>query len=194
MMRIWLGESVGNWNWGLFFFLFLRTFFLMPLCLKYISKLCFLWKSQIFLLLHQIHKVFFKNSKHLSFPKIFPQKMRSSSTSNFRISRCFAWVKGKYLVFNLEITLSSFHSYELDYSWCWEFWYSQSIRGFPGGSDGKESASNVGDLGSIPGSGRPRGEGNGNPLQYSCLENSMDRGAWRAIVHGDTESQTWLSY
>ena len=50
--------------------------------------------------------------------------------------------------------------------------------GFPGGSDGKVSACNVGDLGLIPGSGRSSGEGNGNPLQYSCLENSMDRGAW----------------
>ena len=48
----------------------------------------------------------------------------------------------------------------------------------PGGSDGKASAYNVGDPGLIPGSGRSPGEGNGNPLQYSCLENSMDRGAW----------------
>ena len=49
---------------------------------------------------------------------------------------------------------------------------------FPGGSDGKESACNVGDLGSIPGSRRSPGEGNGNPLQYSCLENPVDRGFW----------------
>ena len=60
--------------------------------------------------------------------------------------------------------------------------------GFPGGSDDKESVCNVGDLGSIPGSGRSPGEGNGNPLQYSSLENPMDRGAWRATVHGVTES------
>jgi len=53
--------------------------------------------------------------------------------------------------------------------------------GFPGGSDGKESVCSVGDLGSIPGSGRSPGEGNGNPLQYPCLENPMDRGAWQAI-------------
>ena len=59
---------------------------------------------------------------------------------------------------------------------------------FPGGSDAKESACNVGDLGSIPGSGRFPGEGNGNPLQCSCLENPMDRGAWRATVHGVAES------
>ena len=52
------------------------------------------------------------------------------------------------------------------------------VKGFPGGSDGKESAWNVGDPGSIPGSGRSPGEENGYPLQYSCLENSMDRGAW----------------
>ena len=52
------------------------------------------------------------------------------------------------------------------------------MLGFPGGSDGKESACNAQDLGLIPGSGRAPGEGNGNPLQYSCLENPMDGGAW----------------
>ena len=55
------------------------------------------------------------------------------------------------------------------------------------------SACNAGDPGSIPGLGRSPGEGNGNPLQYSCLENSMDRGAWRATVHGVAERQTRLS-
>ena len=55
---------------------------------------------------------------------------------------------------------------------------------FPGGSDGKTSACNAEDEGSIPGSERSLGEGNGNPLQYYCLENSMDRGAWWATVHG----------
>ena len=54
------------------------------------------------------------------------------------------------------------------------------IEGSPGGSDGKESACNAGDPGSIPGSGRPPGKGNGNPLQYSCLENPIDRGVWWA--------------
>ena len=63
-------------------------------------------------------------------------------------------------------------------------------KGFPSGSDGKASAYNVGDLGSIPGSGKSPGEGNGNPLQYSCLENSMDRGAWWATVHGVEKSWT----
>ena len=65
--------------------------------------------------------------------------------------------------------------------------------GFPGSSNGKESAGNMRDLGLIPGSGRSPGEGNGNPLQYSCLDNSMDRGAWQAPVHGVAKSQTRLS-
>ena len=62
--------------------------------------------------------------------------------------------------------------------------------GFPGGSDGKESACNAGVLGSIPESGRSTEEGHGNALQYSCLGNPMDRGAWRAIVHGGHKSRT----
>ena len=66
--------------------------------------------------------------------------------------------------------------------------------GFPGGAEVKESACNAGDLGSIPGSGRSPGEGNANPLQYSCLENPMDRGAWWATVHGVAESGTRLSH
>ena len=62
--------------------------------------------------------------------------------------------------------------------------------GFPGGLDGREYAYNAGDLGLIPGWGRSPGEGNGNPLQYSFLENPMDRGAWWATVHGVAKSQT----
>ena len=65
--------------------------------------------------------------------------------------------------------------------------------GFPGGSDDKESTCNAGDLGSIPGLVRSSGEGNGNPLQFSCLENNMDRGAWRAAVPGVTKSGAHLS-
>ena len=63
---------------------------------------------------------------------------------------------------------------------------------FPGGSEVKASASNEGDLGSIPESGRSPGEGNGNTLQYSWLENSMDKEAWQATVHGVTKSWTQL--
>ena len=64
---------------------------------------------------------------------------------------------------------------------------------FSGGSESKESACNAGDLGSIPGLGRSPGEGNGNPLQNSYLENPMDRGSWWTTVHGVAKSQTWLS-
>ena len=68
--------------------------------------------------------------------------------------------------------------------------------GVPGGLDDKESASNEGHLGLIPGSGRSPGEGNGNPLQYSCLENPVDGGAWQATVRGVAELDTteWLYF
>ena len=66
---------------------------------------------------------------------------------------------------------------------------SLSLEDFPGGSDGKASVYNPGDPGSIPGSGRSPGEGNGNPLQSSYLENPMDGGAWWATVHGFTKSR-----
>ena len=65
--------------------------------------------------------------------------------------------------------------------------------GFPGGSDSKASACSAGDPASIPGVGRSSAEGNGNPLQYSCLENFMDRGAWSATAHGVAKSRTRLS-
>ena len=67
---------------------------------------------------------------------------------------------------------------------------TESEKCLPGGSDSEESARNAGDLGLIPESGRSPGEGNGNPLQYSCLENPNDRGAWQATVHGVAKS--WI--
>ena len=67
------------------------------------------------------------------------------------------------------------------------------FTGHPWWLSGKESTCQAGDKGSIPGSGRCPGEGNGNPLQYLCLGNPMDRGAWQATVHGVTKSQTRLS-
>ena len=69
------------------------------------------------------------------------------------------------------------------------------FKDFPGGSGGKASAYNAGDLGLIPGSGRSPGEGNGNPLQYSCLENPMDRGAWLATCpwgHKESDTTEWF--
>ena len=83
--------------------------------------------------------------------------------------------------------------------WCYKsehllFYFSVSQgRGFPGGSEVKASACNAGDPGSIPGSGRSPGEGNGNPLQYSCLENPMDGGAWWATAHWVAKSWTRLT-
>ena len=71
--------------------------------------------------------------------------------------------------------------------------YIYTHAGFPGDSDGKKSTCNVGDLGSIPGLGRSPGGGHGNPLQYSCMENPMDREAWWATVHGVAKSRTQLS-
>ena len=76
---------------------------------------------------------------------------------------------------------SAFVMIQLSYPW------------LPGQAKGIESACSAGDLGSVPEWGRFPGEVNGNPLQYSCLENSMDRGAWQATVHGVTKSQTQLS-
>ena len=70
---------------------------------------------------------------------------------------------------------------------------SDRVKGLPRWLSGKKSACYAGDMGSIPGSGRSPGEGNDNPLQYSCLENPLDRGAWQATVHGVAKSQTQLS-
>ena len=71
-------------------------------------------------------------------------------------------------------------------------WFSRPVAQHTGGSNDKKSAWSAGGLGSIPGSGKSTGKGNGYPLQYSCLEISMNGGAWRAIVHGVVKSQTWL--
>ena len=72
-------------------------------------------------------------------------------------------------------------------------YFPSTLKDFPCGLDGKPSVYNEGDLGSIPGSGRYPGGGNGNPLQYSLLENSMDRGFWQTTVHGVAKSQTPLN-
>ena len=87
------------------------------------------------------------------------------------VSAKFLWHQGSLLIF------------AGPYSW----------KGFPAGSDGKESACKAGDLGLIPGLGRSPREGNGYPLQYSCLGNSMYRGAWQSTVYGVTKSRTWLN-
>ena len=91
----------------------------------------------------------------------------------------------------------SWHGGEFSKTWAkvCPIWNSLWLwGGFPGGLDGEESACNAADLGSIPGSGRSPREGRGNPLQCSCLENSMDRGAWRATVPSLAKSQTRLKW
>ena len=81
----------------------------------------------------------------------------------------------------------------LPYAYIYYISVYNTYMGFPGGSGGKESACYAGDLGSIPGLGRSLGEENGNPLQYSCLKNPTDRGAWGATVYWVEKSQTRLS-
>ena len=87
------------------------------------------------------------------------------------------------------------HGVTKSQTWLSDFHFtSLPFLGFPGGSVVKNPPANAGDMGSSPGLGRSPGEGNGDPLQYSCLRgNLMDRGAWRATVHGVAMSQTWLS-
>ena len=119
-----------------------------------------------------------------------------------RVGLCFHiptavsyWLRVNWSGFGIPDTSVALHS--------WAEWLQQpedsplrkSFSCWSGGSDGKEYACNVGDSGSIPGSGRSPGEGNGNgnPLQYSCLEDSLDRSTWWAIVYGVAKSQTWLS-
>ena len=109
----------------------------------------------------------------LLLPSVFPSIRIFSSESALHIR----WPK--YWSFSLSISPSN------EYSWL--------ILDFPGGSDGKASAYNAGDPGSIPASGRSPGEGNGDPLQYSCLENPMDGGAWYPTIHGVEKSRTRLS-
>ena len=145
--------------------------------------------------------------------------MRTSILAPIRGCFSVSWVKGLTLCefgnkkhcWNLKETTTTkhlkldviYHQYSCELSkvrMCYEpitvyiascvSWVSRLTLGFPGGSDHKESACRAGDLGSIPGLGRSPGGGNGNSLQYSCLEDSMDRGAWQATVYGVAESDT----
>ena len=99
---------------------------------------------------------------------------------------------------NFNCILTILHFYPLYYIWCFGIVFylflfcvsfTHSLH-FPGGSEGKESASIAGDLGLVPGLGSSPGEGNGHLLQYSCLENSMEREVWQVTVHGVAESAT----
>ena len=100
---------------------------------------------------------------------------------NFRLRENIIFSKSKNPVLpTITIALQFQHYFLIRILW--------KSMGFPGGSEVKASACNAGNLGSIPGLDRSPGEGNGNPLQYSCLENPMDGEAWRATVHEVTES------
>ena len=121
------------------------------------------------------------------------QKVLSSIKSEIRCWRVLLWVTFPALLCSSKEEIQQLRQRK---SWAasgvWSELYTPLLC-FPGGSEGKASACNAGDLGSIPGSGRSPGEGNGNPLQYSFLENPMDRGSWQTIVHRVTKSQTRLS-
>ena len=101
-------------------------------------------------------------------------------------------VRYLHSTFRLTRYLSKTRFHSMFAATLWGFGIITHFIGFPGGSDGKESACSAGDWGLIPGSGRSPGEGNGNPLQYSCLENSMDRGVWLVSVHEVAKSRTQL--
>ena len=96
----------------------------------------------------------------------------------------------KLFIYYLHLPIRVVHILGLDHIQCIHHYVYVDI---PHSLDGRATACNSGDLGSIPGLGRPPGEGNGNPLQYSCLGNTMDRGVWWTVVHGVAKSQTRLS-
>ena len=141
----------------------------------------------------------------LPIPSFLPGESRRVTKSRTRPKQLGMHTYGMYLyLYGIYIYIShkDIRTYNTDVSFfprlkhgfrsrvfgpCWH------IMDFPGGSGSKASAYNAGDPGWIPGWGRSPGEGNGNPFQYSCLENPMDGGAWLATVHGVAKSRTRLS-
>ena len=113
----------------------------------------------------------------LLLPSVFPSIRVFSNVSVL----CIMWPK--FWSFNYSISPSNEYSGLISFK-----------MGFHGSSTGKESTCNAGDPSSIPGLGRSPGEGNSYPLQYSCLENSMDRGAWQVTIHGITIRHDWVTF
>ena len=139
-----------------------------PQCQKYLH---FILQSQA-----HLHLILFSLFPLSSVPPTYSSVPRKSSSPPPKAPfLCFLRLSRRYK----QVEIPAVHENQ-----------SNTNRGFPGGSASKASAYSAGDPGSIPESGRSPGEENGNPLQYSCLENSMDRGAWWATVHGVTKSRT----
>ena len=123
-----------------------------------------------------------ESALHIRWPKYWSFSFSISPSNGYSglISFTIDWLDLLAVQGTLKSVLQH-HSLKASFPWA---------SGFPGGSSGKQSAYNVGDLGSIPGLRRPPGEGNGHLLQYSCLESPVDRGAWWATVHGVAELDT----
>ena len=139
------------------------------------------------LLLSKLENTGSKNLFASKIEKYGKPKMLLASLSLKRlISLCHVWDGDTY--WNSIFQWPEEDSFDVD-----KLVYLKGFLGFPGGSDDKELSCKAGDLGLIPGLRRSPEEGNGNSIQYSCLENSMDWEAWRATIHGVTKSWTWLS-
>ena len=114
-------------------------------------------------------------------------KKRSQPVEIWQVSRIMFSTEMQFLLESFSLSMLK------TFNFCWKYTCKvQLLYGLPDGSAGKESTFNAGDtdVGSVPGLGRSPGEGNGNPLQYSCLENPMNRGAWQATVQRVTKRQT----
>ena len=156
----------------------------------------FCWPEEIRALKHECGK-----ARNLIFHVELLEAAKSSVLFHNGIREHTDWSADKYILSTFSLLTLEAQSLELRLGG--DMWLKkggglyleryQGKWGFPGGSDDKKSACNAGDVGLIPGLGISPGEGNGNPLLYSCLENPMDRGAWRAIVHWVAKSRTWLS-
>ena len=133
-------------------------------------------------------------------PVKFPSRVATNGGSILEDSNALSYVAigqdlghlGSTQISCLPLRAVSFNDHSGPYKHCHCHFWHITYR-LKNGSEGKASACKVEDLGLIPGSGRSPGEGNGNLLQYSCLENPMDGGAWWATVHGAAKSWTWLS-
>ena len=136
--------------------------------------------------------IFYKSWKHAKCPLTWNRLRYTSTTFSNKhwTSILFSNKKGTNYWYMQHHYYTQWKTPDLKDYILYDSIYTTFGKSFPGSSDGKASAYNTGDLGLIPGWGRSPGEGNDNPLQYSCLENPMDWGAWWATVHGVAKSWT----